>query len=150
MDFTRPSVEVDVIAVDSGEGDPVVAAHPNGRSHPKVHEGTVASMIRYAPPISLGKYLNLKALIIIPFLQTIPILRSSSPTRKPSATASCVNIMQKHLMRDFHRLLTVSKVTASTRTFWSEALPTTTMVRLDSQNNGNHFLAQMELHSQKC
>lgn len=38
-DFTRPSADVDVIAVDSGEGDAVVASHPDERSHSKVHEG---------------------------------------------------------------------------------------------------------------
>ncbi|KAI6176394.1 hypothetical protein M3Y97_00793400 [Aphelenchoides bicaudatus] len=54
LDFTRPSAEVDVIAVvDAEEGDTVVAAHPDERSHSKVHEGTVASMIRYTAPVSL-------------------------------------------------------------------------------------------------
>jgi hypothetical protein len=54
LDFTRPPQEFDVIAIDTGDSDAVVAAHPNNRQHPIVHEGTIASMLRYAPPISLG------------------------------------------------------------------------------------------------
>lgn len=55
LDFTRPSSDTDVITINAGdEGDVVVAAHPNERNVPTTHEGTVVSMIRYVPSISLG------------------------------------------------------------------------------------------------
>ncbi|KAI6187579.1 SAM-MT-ERG6-SMT domain-containing protein [Aphelenchoides besseyi] len=52
LDFTRPSSDVDYIPMEG-----VVVAHPNAsRLHPVFHEGTVASMLHYTPPLDDSEY----------------------------------------------------------------------------------------------
>ncbi|CAD5219609.1 unnamed protein product [Bursaphelenchus xylophilus] len=55
-DFNRPPPELDVIALESGDNDAIVVPHPNAdRTEPAWHTGTIASMLRYAPPIVLDE-----------------------------------------------------------------------------------------------
>ncbi|CAD5214225.1 unnamed protein product [Bursaphelenchus okinawaensis] len=55
-DFNRPSADLDVIALESGDNDAIVVPHPNAdRTDPEWHVGTIASMLRYAPPIVLDE-----------------------------------------------------------------------------------------------